>query len=151
MKNRMFLKISAIGENEGFARSAVAAFAAFLNPTLDEISDVKTAVSEAVTNCVVHAYKGAENAENYIAVTCEAERESGVLHIEIADTGCGIGDVNAALQPFFTTSENSERSGMGFTIMQTFTDSCEVQSTIGGGTVVKMKKIFGKKAGDNAQ
>ena len=90
MKNRMILKISAIGQNEGFARSAVAAFAAPLNPTIDELSDVKTAVSEAVTNCVVHAYKGEENAENYVTISCEAEEESGVLHIEVADTGCGI-------------------------------------------------------------
>lgn len=100
MKNRMILKISAIGENEGFARSAVAAFASFLDPTMDEISDVKTAVSEAVTNCVVHAYKGEEKEENYIEITCEADKENGVLHIEIADTGCGIEDVGAALQPF---------------------------------------------------
>lgn len=151
MKNRMILRISAIGENEGFARSAVAAFASFLDPTMDEISDVKTAVSEAVTNCVVHAYKGEEKEENYIEITCEADKENGVLHIEIADTGCGIEDVGAALQPFFTTSENAERSGMGFTIMQTFTDGCEVESKAGGGTVVRMKKKFGKKAGDNAE
>ena len=151
MKNRMILKISAIGENEGFARSAVAAFAAPLAPTIDEVSDVKTAVSEAVTNCVVHAYKGAENAENYITITCEADDKTGVLHIEVADTGCGIENVEKALQPFFTTSENAERSGMGFTIMQTFTDGCEVLSEKGGGTVVKMRKKFGKKAGDNAE
>lgn len=151
MKNKMLLKISAIGENEGFARSAVAAFASFLNPTIDELSDVKTAVSEAVTNCVVHAYKGAESEENEIVLTCEGESDTGVLHIEIADTGCGIEDVSAALQPFYTTSENAERSGMGFTIMQTFTDGCKVESVAGKGTKVRMKKIFGKKAGDNAQ
>ena len=151
MNNRMILKISAIGQNEGFARSAVAAFAASLGPTIDEFSDVKTAVSEAVTNCVVHAYKGAESTENYITITCEANEETGVLHIEVADTGCGIENVEKALQPFFTTSKSAERSGMGFTIMQTFTDGCEVTSEQGGGTVVKMRKKFGKKAGDNAE
>lgn len=100
MKNRMILKISAIGENEGFARSAVAAFAAAMEPTIDELSDLKTAVSEAVTNCVVHAYKGAESEENYITITCEADESARVLHIEVADTGCGIENVEEALQPF---------------------------------------------------
>ena len=131
MKNRMILKISAIGENEGFARSAVAAFAAAMEPTIDELSDLKTAVSEAVT--------------------CEADESARVLHIEVADTGCGIENVEEALQPFFTTSGNAERSGMGFTIMQTFTDGCEVESAAGTGTKVRMKKKFGKKAGDNAE
>lgn len=151
MKNRMILKISAIGENEGFARSAVAAFAAAMEPTIDELSDLKTAVSEAVTNCVVHAYKGAESEENYITITCEADESARVLHIEVADTGCGIENVEEALQPFFTTSGNAERSGMGFTIMQTFTDGCEVESAAETGTKVRMKKKFGKKAGDNAE
>ena len=109
MKNRMILKISAIGENEGFARSAVAAFAAAMEPTIDELSDLKTAVSEAVTNCVVHAYKGAESEENYITITCEADENARVLHIEVADTGCGIENVEEALQPFFTTSGSACR------------------------------------------
>ena len=112
---------------------------------------MKTAVSEAVTNCVVHAYKGAESEENYITITCEADESARVLHIEVADTGCGIENVEEALQPFFTTSGNAERSGMGFTIMQTFTDGCEVESAAGTGTKVRMKKKFGKKAGDNAE
>lgn len=151
MKNRMQLKISALGENEGFARSAVAAFAASLEPTIDELTDVKTAVSEAVTNCVVHAYKGAESEENYVEIVCETNGVSRELHIEIADTGCGIENVEKAMQPFFTTSTGAERSGMGFTIMQTFMDECTAQSEKGVGTVVKMRKKFGKKAGEDAE
>ena len=97
------------------------------------------------------AYKGAESEENYITITCEADENARELHIEVADTGCGIENVEEALQPFFTTSGNAERSGMGFTIMQTFTDGCEVESAAGTGTKVRMKKKFGKKAGDNAE
>lgn len=145
MKNRMQLNISAIGENEGFARSAVAAFAASLEPTIDELTDVKTAVSEAVTNCVVHAYKGAERGENFVKIVCETDETTRELHIEIADTGCGIENVEKAMQPFFTTSTGAERSGMGFTIMQTFMDECTAESEKGVGTVVKMRKKFGKK------
>ena len=141
MKNRMILKISAIGENEGFARSAVAAFAAAMEPTIDELSDLKTAVSEAVTNCVVHAYKGAESEENYITITCEADESARVLHIEVADTGCGIENVEQARQPMFTTGDDT-RSGMGFTIMETFTDKMRVRSTPGKGTLVAMVKVL---------
>ena len=147
MKNRMILKISAIGENEGFARSAVAAFAAAMEPTIDELSDLKTAVSEAVTNCVVHAYKGAESEENYITITCEADESARVLHIEVADTGCGIENVEEALQPFFTTSGNAERSGMGFTIMESFMDTLKIRSRPGKGTVVTMRKRIAQRAG----
>ena len=145
MENRMKLEISALGENEGLARSAVAAFALVLNPSLTEISDIKTAVSEGVTNCIVHAY-GEKGAENKVVIECLAKEEDGmgVLHIKISDFGCGIEDVEKALSPFYTTLEADERSGMGFTIMQAFTDGFSVTSQKGKGTVVEMLKRIGK-------
>ena len=139
MENYMKLEIAALGENEGFARNAVAAFALCLNPSLGEISDIKTAVSEAVTNSIVHAY-GADVREGKIWIECRAEEdlEGGTLHITIRDSGCGIEDVEKAVQPFFTTMENEERSGMGFTIMQTFMDGFSLNSNKGRGTTVTM-------------
>lgn len=148
MDNYMKLELAAKGCNEGFARSAVAAFALALGPSLSELSDIKTAVSEAVTNCVVHAY-GKRAGEGKIIISCKIEEEKmgGTLHIEVADFGCGIPDVDKAVQPFFTTLENEERSGMGFTIMQTFMTGFSVESEKGVGTVVKMcKKIGGQSA-----
>ena len=117
----MKLEIAAIGENESFARSAVAAFALCLNPSFSELSDIKTAVSEAVTNCIVHAYTE-KTEDNKIIIECQTEENAtgGILHIKISDIGCGIADVSKAVAPFFTTLEDEERSGMGFTIMQTF-------------------------------
>lgn len=143
MTNYMKLELAAISENEGFARSAVAAFALTLNPSLTELSDIKTAVSEAVTNCVVHAYKGGENA--CVIIECRAEKTGagGILHIAIADRGCGIEDVDKALTPFFTTLSDEERSGMGFTIMQTFMHEFSVESAKGKGTTVRMCKKIG--------
>ncbi len=144
MGNYMKLELAAIGENESFARSAVAAFALSLNPSLAELSDIKTAVSEAVTNCIVHAYaRGGEN--NAILIECEAERadEGGTLHIKITDYGCGIEDVEQATLPFFTTLESEERSGMGFTIMQAFMNEFTVKSKRGEGTEVRMLKKIG--------
>lgn len=144
MENYMKLEIAAVGENESFARSAVAAFALALNPTLTELSDIKTAVSEAVTNCIVHAYKSKQPA-NRIVIECDLKKDemAGVLHIKITDYGCGIEDVEKAVLPFYTTLENDERSGMGFTIMQTFMDDCTVQSERGKGTRVEMTKTIG--------
>ena len=152
MDNYMKLEIAALGENEAFARSAVAAFALTLNPTLAELSDIKTAVSEAVTNCIVHAYGGA-NTNQKIRIECETVYEElenplfkerkGRIHIRITDYGCGIDDVEKALQPFFTTREGDERSGMGFTIMQTFMEDFSIQSKRGLGTVVTMSKSIG--------
>ena len=113
MENCMKLTVPAISENEPFVRDAVAAFCVRLDPTLDQLSDIKTAVSEAVTNCIVHAYAGGEGE---IEVECAAR--DGALHIRISDSGRGIEDVARALEPFFTTLEGDERSGMGFTIMQ---------------------------------
>ena len=142
MGNYMKLELAALSENEGFARSAVAAFALSLNPSLTELSDIKTAVSEAVTNCVVHAYKGEHNK---ILIECQAERydDGGVLHITITDYGCGIKDVEEAVVPFFTTLVDGERSGMGFTIMQTFMSEFSLQSEYGKGTTVRMSKKIG--------
>ncbi len=146
MKNYMKLEIAALGVNEGFARSAVAAFALPLSPSLVDLEDVKTAVSEAVTNSIVHAYKG-QNAENKILIECSIESlEEGLggdLHIKITDYGCGIEDVEKAIAPFFTTLADEERSGMGFTIMQTFCDGFTLQSTPLVGTTVYLRKRLG--------
>ena len=141
--NEMKLQFPARSENEVFARNVVAAFALPLNPTLSELSDVKTAVSEAVTNCIVHGYR---DSEGWITVVCRTEGRS--LHIEISDSGRGIGDVEQALQPFFTTLADEERSGMGFTIMQTFMDAFSVRSKPGEGTTVTMSKHFAPEASD---
>ena len=150
MKNYMKLEIAAIGENEGFARSAVAAFALSLNPSLTELSDIKTAVSEAVTNCIVHAY-GGSSPQKRILIECEIGDENfkenyGVLHIKITDYGCGIEDLEKALIPFYTTLADEERSGMGFTIMQTFTDDFSVKSEKGKGTTVELIKKIGAES-----
>lgn len=144
MKNYMKLEIAAVSENESFARSAVAAFASALNPTLSELSDVKTAVSEAVTNCIVHAYGNGQNAENSILLECIAEEDEtgGLLHITVTDYGCGIENLSKALTPFYTTAAGEERSGMGFTIMQTFMSDFSVRSEKDKGTTVWMSKRF---------
>lgn len=144
MENYMKLEIAALGQNESFARSAVAAFALCLNPSLNELSDIKTAVSEAVTNCIVHAYAGKEG-ENTILIECRAEENAngGILHITVTDGGCGIADTEKAVLPFFTTLEGEERSGMGFTIMQTFMDGFTLESERGRGTTVKMLRRIG--------
>ena len=135
--NYLKLEFLSLPENQAFARDAVAAFCLPLNPTLSQLSDVKTAVFEAVTNCTVHAYRGTSG-----IITVECRTEGGQLHIKIGDKGAGIADVNAAIQPFFTTMPSDERSGMGFTIMQTFMDEFSVQSKVGEGTLVCMSKRF---------
>lgn len=136
-KNYLKLQFYSLPRNQAFARDAVAAFCLELNPTLADLSDVKTAVSEAVTNCTVHAYKG-----NLGLVTVECEIEDDKLHIKVSDTGRGIADITQAIQPFYTTMPSDERSGMGFTIMQTFMDEFRVNSVQGEGTVVYMSKTF---------
>ncbi len=137
MKNYMKLTFPSDSVNQSFARSAVASFILPLNPTLSELSDVKTAVSEAVTNCMVHAYRHTTG-----EITLECETFGNVLHIRISDTGVGIENVELATTPFYTTLDDEERSGMGFTIMQTFTDELKVTSAKGQGTTVYMTKIF---------
>ena len=135
MKNYMKLELAAIGENESFARSAVAAFALCLNPSLAELSDVKTAVSEAVTNAIVHAYPDAIGKVTLKLRVCPGN----VLELTVKDRGRGIADVEKAREPMFTTG-GEERSGMGFTIMESFTDQLTVRSVPGRGTTVTMKK-----------
>ena len=142
MKNHMKLEFLSVSENEPFARTTIAAFCLSLNPTLDELSDIKTAVSEAVTNCIVHAYKGETG-----TVTIECETDGNALHIQITDNGKGIEDVPRALEPFYTTLSDEERSGMGFTIMQTFMNDFRVQSKKGTGTTVFMSKYFNRNDG----
>lgn len=140
-KNEMKLEFLAVSENEPFARNAVAAFCLPLSPTVAELSDVRTAISEAVTNCVVHAYGG--SGEGIVTIRASIE-EGGRLHIEVADEGCGIEDVARALEPFFTTRPDEERSGMGFTIIRTFMEDVCVKSEKGKGTAIEMWKTFGK-------
>jgi len=136
------MQIPAKSENESFARSVVAAFCVSLNPTIDEISDIKTAVSEAVTNCVVHAYQKRQSNDDLITIDCKLYPE--MLEVKISDQGVGIANINQAMEPFYTTEPNSERSGMGFTVMQSFMDTISVNNQVGGGTVVVMQKMFTK-------
>ena len=146
--NRMKLCFLALSENEVFARNVVAAFALPLNPTLSELSDVKTAVSEAVTNCIVHAYPE-KGGEYWVSVECETEENR--LHIIVTDSGKGIEDVPRALTPFYTSCPGEERSGMGFTIMQTFMNEFHVTSAPKKGTRVEMTKCFGGTAEANVR
>ena len=126
--------------NEGFARSALSAFAAQADPTLDELADVKTAVSEAVTNCIVHAYA---NTIGPITLTA-ALYEDGTLRVAVADKGCGIPDVSKAMDPLFTTG-GAERAGLGFAVMESFMDSVKVRSAPGKGTRVTLSKRLGTR------
>jgi stage II sporulation protein AB (anti-sigma F factor) len=121
--------------NEAYSRIIVSAFASQLDPTVEEIADIKTAVSEAVTNCIVHAY-GKEGGE----IILRAKTNNNVLIVEIEDKGIGIENIKEARKPFFTTKANEERSGMGFTVMETFMDTLEVRGNEYGGTTVEMSK-----------
>lgn len=143
MENEMELIFDSCSENEGFARVAVAAFMTQLNPTLEEVSDVKTAVSEAVTNAVIHGY-GENDRKNKIRVSCRIDGRE--LYIEVKDSGVGIQDVERAMEPLFTTRPEMERSGMGFAFMEAFMDEVKVESEPGCGTRVKMKKTIGEES-----
>lgn len=134
-KNSMQLKFLSLSENEVFARTVIAAFCLPLNPSVSELNDVKTAVSEAVTNAVVHAYP---DTPGYIYMN--AERIGKELHIKISDEGIGIENLEEAIEPFYTSRPDEERSGMGFTIMQTFMEDVEIFSTPNKGTEVVMRK-----------
>ncbi|RRJ67821.1 anti-sigma F factor [Paenibacillus oralis] len=139
----MSLKFAAKSENESFARVTVAAFVSQLDPTMDEITDLKTVVSEAVTNSIIHGYDG--NPEGVVTISAEIEVDTVTLIIE--DQGRGIEDVELAKQPLYTSKPELERSGMGFTIMENFMDEFDVVSEVGGGTRIRMKKrIVSKKA-----
>ncbi len=152
MKNEMALEFDAISNNESFARVAVAAFVTPLNPTIEELADIKTAVSEAVTNAIIHGY---ENVYGYgrhgevRPVCCKIHEgkvylrcriEKGVLYIEVEDKGIGMDNVDKAMEPLFTTKPELERSGMGFAFMEAFMDDLEVESKPLSGTIVRMRK-----------
>lgn len=139
--NEMKLQLSSRSSNEGFARVAVAAFLAQYDPTLDELSDIKTAVSEAVTNCIVHAYRTCMG-RIYIQVRV---METMRVEITIRDRGCGIEDIKKAIEPMYTTDAVNERAGLGFTVMQTFMDKLSVKSKPGSGTTVKLIKTLTSK------
>ena len=138
-ENEMELVFDSRSVNEGFARVAVAAFLTQLNPTLEEVSDVKTAVSEAVTNAIIHGY---EKEVEKIWIRCRLDGQT--LYIEVEDHGNGIDDVKKAMEPLFTTKPELERSGMGFSFMEAFMDEIQVESALGKGTIVKMQKTIGK-------
>lgn len=165
MENEVEMHFDAKSENEAFARIAVAAFVSPLNPTLEEISDIKTAVSEAVTNAIIHGYEayrseeketvGGQDADGVSGFgETDAERkkqqvflhcrlEGDVLEVEVKDYGCGIENVEQAMEPLFTTKPELDRSGMGFSFMEAFMDDLQVESFVGQGTVVHMKKKLG--------
>ena len=137
--NEMKLEFLSKSSNEAFARITVAAFASQLDPTIEELADIKTAVSEAVTNCIIHGY---EDTEGLIKI--RARLIKNTIEIEISDTGKGIEDVELARKPLYTTKGNLERSGMGFTIMESFMDDVEIDSVFGLGTKVIMRKKIKK-------
>lgn len=139
MTNEMKLEFDSRSANEAFARVTVASFMTQLNPTLEEVSDVKTAVSEAVTNAIIHGY---ENHVNKVRIYVGIEGRT--LHLEISDRGVGIPDVKKAMEPLYTTRPELERSGMGFSFMEAFMDEVQVESEPGKGTIVRMKKIIGR-------
>lgn len=142
MDNKMKLSFLSISENEAFARNVIASFILPLNPTLSQISDIKTAVSEAVTNAIVHGYP-----DSVGEIELEAFTEGDEVHIIITDGGVGIDDLSKAFEPFYSSKPECERSGMGFTIMQAFMDSVKVNSKLNAGTsVIMTKKLMQKHA-----
>ena len=139
MKQEMRLEIESIPSNESFARVVVAAFLTRLNPTMEEVADIKTAISEAVTNAIIHGY---QNEIHKIII--EASVEEDTFEVSVQDFGKGIEDISKAMEPLYTTRRDLERSGMGFVFMEAFMDEIEVFSQVGKGTIVKMKKEIGK-------
>ncbi|MBR1931057.1 MAG: anti-sigma F factor [Lachnospiraceae bacterium] len=158
MKNEMEIVFDAISDNESFARVSVAAFVAHLNPTLEEISDIKTAVSEAVTNAIIHGYENVsgyggtkaapatphEIHEGKVKVHCLLNQDT--LHIDVIDWGKGIENIDKAMEPLFTTKPELERSGMGFAFMEAFMDELHVESEPQKGTTIRMSKKMGTEA-----
>lgn len=137
-QNHMRLEFDSRSENEGFARVAVAAFLTQLNPTLEEVADVKTAVSEAVTNAIIHGYE-----EEIHTITIVCEINDNEISLTVMDKGKGIEDIKKAMEPLFTTKPELERSGMGFAFMEAFMDELSVESEVGKGTTLVMKKKIG--------
>ena len=136
---RFRMELESLSQNEEFARVVVAVFMSRLNPTLEEVDDVKTAVSEAVTNAVIHGYKGGEG-----IILLEAEIDGQELTVRVRDRGMGIADVEKAREPMYTTDHTAERSGMGFSFMEAFMDHVFVEAEVGTGTLVVMKKKIGR-------
>ena len=137
MENKVKLEFLSKSTNESFARIAVAAFVSQLDPTIEELADIKTAVSEAVTNCIIHAY---EEKEGIIYITCIISNNDVI--IEIKDNGIGIENIDMAKEPLYTSKPELERSGMGFTIMESFMDEMKIESIVGMGTKITMKKTI---------
>lgn len=142
--NEMHLNFPSISANEGFARAAVSAFAVQLDPTLDELCDLKTAVSEAVTNAIVHGYK---DTIGTVYIDCRLLPDNSI-QIKVRDRGCGIENIEQAMEPLYTTA-GDERAGLGFAVMKSFTDKLKVQSRLGGGTTVTMEKTFSPRVRKN--
>lgn len=144
MDNYMTLEIPGKSQNEAFARVVVAAFASQLDPTLEEINDIKTAVSEAVTNAVIHAYPREEG-----KIILRSWLNNNCLEVEVIDYGTGIQDLEIAREPLYTSRPDLERSGMGFSLMEKFMDKLEVVTVVGQGTLVKMQKVIRRAHGDS--
>lgn len=138
MENYMKLEFPSKSENESFARAAAGAFATQLDISIEELADIKTAVSEAVTNAIVHGYRGIRGT---VEMTCKIKGHT--IEIVVCDKGHGIEDIALAMQPLYSGSEDEERSGMGFTVMQSFMDTLNVESRLGEGTIVTMTKMVG--------
>ncbi len=142
MKNTMNLEFSALSQNESFARITVASFVAQLDPTMDELTEIKTVVSEAVTNAIIHGYESDPKGIIYISVSMDLEEQT--VEVSIKDKGIGIRDVEEARQPLYTTKPELERSGMGFTIMENFMDEIMIESSRGEGTTIRLMKNLSK-------
>lgn len=139
--NKMVLEFESKSQNESFARTVIAAFAATMDPTIEELADIKTAVSEAVTNSIIHGYGNRIGMITMRSSICDDE-----LTVEVEDLGIGIEDINKAMEPLYTSRPELERSGMGFSFMEAFMDDLEVESVLGKGTLVRMKKRIGRQA-----
>ncbi|WP_182199458.1 anti-sigma F factor [Paraliobacillus salinarum] len=140
MKNSMELSFSSISANESFARVTIAAFVAQLDPTMDELTEIKTVVSEAVTNAIIHGYNNDQNQQIYMSCYIDDNK----VELTIEDHGIGIENIDEAIQPLYTSKPELERSGMGFTIMDNFMDNVEIESVLGEGTKVSLIKYFNK-------
>lgn len=138
-ENEMVIEFDGRPSNEGFARVALAAFCTQLNPTLEEVADIKTALSEAITNAIIHGYEGEVH-----KIRLECKIKGDTVYVTVKDTGKGIEDIEKAMQPMYTTKPEMDRSGMGFVFMEAFMDQVQVRSTPGQGTAVHMKKVIGR-------
>lgn len=141
-RETVYFRMESRSHNEQFARVVVAVFASRLDPTMEELNDIKTAVSEAVTNAIIHGY---EEQDGWVEMEVSADGETRELTVVVRDTGRGIEDIAKAREPFFTTKGEKERSGMGFSFMEAFMDSLEVESEAGKGTTIRMSKKIGRQ------